>query len=63
MIKERMIELLVLLRILENLNTKNKTGIIRDNETDYNFAKMVNRAEVLMKEFLEPYVIESSSKE
>lgn len=58
-----MIELLVLLRILENLNTKNKIGIIRDNETDYNFAKIVNRAEVLMKEFLEPYVIESSSKE
>lgn len=67
MIKERMIELLVLGFILKNLDiTKydTTTGILKsDDGTNYNMDKILNRTKALIEEFLEPYVIESNSKE
>lgn len=53
MIEERMLELLILQQICENMK-------FFDNV--YDMDKMLNRLIELKKEFLEPYVIESDPK-
>lgn len=67
MIQERMIELLCLGFILKNLDTSiydSTTGLIKGtNGKLYSMNKILSRTEALMEEFLEPYVIDSTSKE
>lgn len=67
MIPERMLELLCFGFILKNLDTNaydRTTGIIKGNHNKlYNGNKMFDRVEALIEEFLEPYVIDSTSKE
>lgn len=67
MIKERMIELLCLGLVLNNLDTSKYdigTGTIKgENGINYDMNKLLNRTQALIEEFLEPYVIDSTSKE
>lgn len=60
MIKEKMIELLVLSEIIDGLP---KEGILIRKGKQYSKEKLFNRFDKLLEEFLEPYVIESDSKE
>lgn len=60
MIKERMIELLLLLRLLERNDTK---SIIKFKGKLYDNEKMMERCKQLVEEFLEPYALDSTSKE
>ncbi len=70
MIHERMVELNTLLILLYQLKDTDyrfdATGakVLRSVwEDDYNLNKMQERANELLKEFLQPYVIKSDSKE
>ena len=70
MIHERMVELNILLTLLYQLkdvdyrfdSTGNKI-VCSACEDEYNLNKMQERANELLKEFLQPYVIISNSKE
>lgn len=55
-----MIELLLLLRLLERNDTK---SIIKFKGKLYDNEKMMERCEQLVEEFLEPYALDSTSKE
>lgn len=59
MIKERMLEFL----ILENIMQFDKIHMISFDGKYYDGEKMTKRYKELKKEFLEPYVIDTSSKE
>lgn len=63
MIKEKMIELLVLSYFFEKYidDDEASIGILNDKKHDLN--EMKQRLNQLLEEFLEPYVIESDSKE
>lgn len=70
MIHERMVELNTLLILLYQLKDVNyrfdSTGakvLCSVWEDEYNLNKMQERANELLKEFLQPYVINSDSKE
>lgn len=70
MIHERMVELNILLTLLYQLKDVdyrfNATGskvLCSVWEDEYNFNQMQERANELLKEFLQPYVITSNSKE
>ena len=63
MINEKMNELLILSSLLSTINTKDieyngETRMIKRNDgTYYNVDKMQERAEILVEEFMKPYVI------
>lgn len=63
MISEKMLELLLLERLLEIALSDDYEEIVNINGIDYNTEKMKKRLNDLLEEFLEPYVIESDSKE
>lgn len=60
MIKERMLELLVLNEILKAVTDSTKNIEVCGKE--YDLCKLTNRTKILLEEFLEPYVIESDPK-
>lgn len=60
MIKERMLELLILRQIIEQI--PETCGNIKFFDKVYDTDKMLDRLIELEKEFLEPYVIESGPK-
>lgn len=57
MIPEKMLEYLVLSDLIRKWYAKRKKRKM------YDFEKIVNRMKELQREFLEPYVIDSTSKE
>lgn len=59
MIQERMLELLVLDLILKDISGKT----IKFKGKTYNARAIAKRTSDILEEFLEPYVIESNSKE
>lgn len=61
MIKERMLELLILERIIEQ--SKPEYTILNFKDKKYDNRKIYDRFAELLEEFLEPYVIESTLKE
>lgn len=61
MIKERMLELLILERIIEQ--SKPEYTILNFKDKEYDNQKIYDRFAELLEEFLEPYVIESTLKE
>ena len=61
MIKEKMLELLILDKIIQGITDVNKSIEVCGKE--YDTQKLLMRTKVLLEEFLEPYVIESDSKE
>ena len=61
MIKEKMLELLILQQKIKQI--PEICGNIKFFDKVYDTDKMLNRLIELEKEFLEPYVIESDSKE
>lgn len=67
MINEKILELLLLERILEkiypNYRRSSYASIVNINGIDYDGKGMIKRYMNLLEEFLEPYVIESDSKE
>lgn len=62
MIKERMLELLLLERIVSQTNPS-QHGTIIFNGKQYDNKRIHERFTKVLEEFLEPYVIESDSKE
>lgn len=60
MIKERMIELLILLKVIQEIS--GGAELVRHGKK-YDKEKVYKRFDELIEEFLEPYVIESGSKE
>ena len=64
MILERMTELQILTTILTNIEEINSDGSVHSIwGSDYDLDKMKARANDLMKEFVQPYVMKSHSKE
>lgn len=64
MIKERMLELLVLSEILTDVGNCNIDFSIRTfNGNQYDNDKLGQRYKCLIEEFLEPYALDSTSKE
>lgn len=68
MTNERMLELTLLMKILDGVgdNFVIQDGVKCTKATDgnmYNITKMATRANALIDEFLEPYVISKPSKE
>lgn len=64
MIKERMLELLVLSEILTDVGNCNIDFSIRTfNGNQYDNDKLEQRYKCLIEEFLEPYALDSTSKE
>ena len=64
MIKERMLELLVLSKILTDVGNCNIDFSIRTfNGNQYDNDKLRQRYKCLIEEFLEPYALDSTSKE
>lgn len=64
MIKEKMLELLVLSEVLTDVGNCNTEFSIRTyNENQYDNDKLEQRYRCLMEEFLEPYALDSTSKE
>lgn len=63
MIHERMVELNTLLILLYQLKDTGAKVLRSVWEDEYNLNKMQERANELLKEFLQPYVIKSDSKE
>lgn len=61
MIKEKMLELLVLDKIIQGISDETKSIEVCGKE--YDSQKLLKRTKVLLEEFLEPYVIESDSRE
>ena len=57
MIPEKMLEYLVLSDLIRKWNAKRKKRKM------YDFEKIINRMKELQREFVEPYVIDSTSKE
>lgn len=64
MIKERMLELLILSEVIPNVGNYNEElCTLEYNGRQYNDMKLEQRYRYLIEEFLEPYVIDSTSKE
>ena len=63
MIKERMIELLLLLNLTSELEITGLEDSFKFSKNKYDANKFIARMISLAEEFLEPYVIESDSKE
>lgn len=64
MIIERMVELQILITILTNIEEINSDGSVHSIwGNDYDLDKMKARANDLMKEFVQPYVMNYHSKE
>lgn len=64
MIKEKMLELLVLSKILTDVGNCNIEFNIRTyNRNQYDNDKLEQRYRCLIEEFLEPYALDSTSKE
>lgn len=69
MINEKMLELFLLYQFIndipkENMSIENNTRMFVDSQGNwYNLGKMIERTNSLISEFLEPYVINSDSKE
>lgn len=62
MIKERMLELLVLINFYDQCKEDDDILIGKFNNKEYDLAKMDKRLDTLIEEFLEPYVIDSNEK-
>lgn len=60
MIKEKMLELLILTQVIQE--TADEIEFVRHGKK-YDKEKVYKRFDELVEEFLEPYVIESDSKE
>lgn len=63
MIPEKMLELLVLSDFIKEQSERLLSDVITIDRIDYSTDKILNRFIELNKEFLEPYVINSDSKE
>lgn len=64
MIKEKMLELLILDKVIFNVGRYNRElNVIALSDYKYDWNKLEERYKLLVQEFLEPYVIESNSKE
>lgn len=64
MIKEKMLELLILDKVIFNVGRYNRElNVIALSDYKYDWNKLEERYKLLVQEFLEPYVIESYSKE
>ena len=64
MIKERMLELLILSEVIPNVGNYNiELGTLEYNGNQYDDTKLKQRCRSLIEEFLEPYALDSTSKE
>ena len=63
MIHEKIVELNLLISIIDRYSTLSDGTLIADWGDTYNITKMQERANELLTEFLQPYVISSDSKE
>jgi hypothetical protein len=63
MIHEKIVELNLLISIIDRYSTLSDGTLIADWGDTYNITKMQERANELLTEFLQPYVINSDSKE
>lgn len=63
MIKEKMLELLILDKVIFNVGRYNRElNVIALSDYKYDWNKLEERYKLLVQEFLEPYVIESYLK-